>query len=45
MEFGNLLNYLKVIDPLAANGCIRLKGTLKERFEKFKARLVAKGFT
>ena len=34
MEFGNLLNYLKVIDPLAANGCIRLKGTLNTTRKK-----------
>ena len=36
MEFGNLLNYLKVIDPLAENGCIRLKETLKERLRSLK---------
>ena len=36
MEFGNLLNYLKVIDPLVANECIRLKGTLKERLRSLK---------
>ena len=36
MEFGNLLNYLMVIDPLAENGCIRLKGTLKERLRSLK---------
>ena len=37
MEFRNLLNYLKVIDPLAANGCIRLKGTLTERLRSLKS--------
>ena len=36
MEFENLLNYLKIIDPLAANGCIRLKGILKERLRSLK---------
>ena len=36
MEFENLLNYLKVKDPLAVNGCIRLKGTLKERLRSLK---------
>ena len=36
MEFGNLLNYLNVIDPFDANGCIRLKGTLKERLRSLK---------
>ena len=36
MEFGNLLNYLKVIDPLAENGCIRLKRTIKERLRSLK---------
>ena len=36
MEFRNLLNYLMVIDSLAANGCIRLKGTLKERLRSLK---------
>ena len=36
MEFENLFNYLKVIDPLVANGCIRLKGTLKERLRSLK---------
>ena len=36
MEFGNLLNYLKVIDLLAENGCIRLKRTIKERLKSLK---------
>ena len=36
MEFGNLLNYPKIIDPFVANGCIRLKGTLKERLRSLK---------
>ena len=36
MEFRNLLNYLMVIHPLAVNGCIRLKGTLKERLRSLK---------
>ena len=36
MEFGNLLNYLKVIDLLAANGCKILKGTLNERLRSLK---------
>ena len=36
MEFGNLLNYLKVIDPLAANRCIKLKRTIKERLKSLK---------
>ena len=36
MEFGNLLNYLKVIDPLVVNRCIRLKGTRNERLRSLK---------